>query len=82
MTDIKETKIYHSYILTALAKCYYNIEGYSHALELITRTYEIQNNNQNLKNNYLTIETLELLALVSIKLKCSKEAVKAADKLI
>ena len=32
MGDIKETKIYNSFILTSLARCYLALEGYSHAL--------------------------------------------------
>lgn len=32
MGDIKETKIYNSYILTTLARCYLGLEGYSHCL--------------------------------------------------
>ena len=42
LTDIKETKMYHSIILTTLSKCYYEISSYDDALEVLTRAIEIQ----------------------------------------
>jgi tetratricopeptide (TPR) repeat protein len=53
MGDIKETKIYNSYVLTSLARCYLALEGYNHALELLLRAYDIQSNNQNIKGSSL-----------------------------
>jgi tetratricopeptide (TPR) repeat protein len=40
--EIKETKIYNSYILTTLSKCYYEISSYEDALEILNRAYDIQ----------------------------------------
>jgi hypothetical protein len=58
MGDIKETKVYNSYILTALARCYLALEGHHHALDLLLRAYDIQTNNQNIKGSSLAQETL------------------------
>jgi tetratricopeptide (TPR) repeat protein len=82
MGDIKETKIYNSYILTALARCYLSLDGYSHSLELLTRAYDIQSNNQNIKGSSLAEETLELLARVYLNMKMPKDAIRITDKLI
>ena len=37
LTDIKESKLYHSMVLTTLSKCYYEIASYDDALEVLTR---------------------------------------------
>ena len=37
-----ETKIYHSYMLTTLSRCYYEIASYEDALEVLNRAYDIQ----------------------------------------
>jgi tetratricopeptide (TPR) repeat protein len=42
LTDIKETKIYHSYVLTTLSKCYYEIASYEDALEVLNRAEDMQ----------------------------------------
>ena len=52
-SDIKETKIYHSYILLLLGQCYFSIGRFDYSLEALSRAYEIQFSNQNKKNNYL-----------------------------
>jgi tetratricopeptide (TPR) repeat protein len=67
MSDIKETKIYNSFILTILGACYYETQRYDYALEVLLRAYDIQNSSQTQKNNFVTKVTLDVLARTYLK---------------
>lgn len=40
--DLKDSKLYHSHVLTTLSRCYYEISSYEDALEVLTRAEDIQ----------------------------------------
>jgi tetratricopeptide (TPR) repeat protein len=68
INEIKETKLYNSYILTTLGICYYEIERYDYSLEVLTRAYDIQNSSQIQKNNFIAKLTIEMLTKTYLKL--------------
>jgi tetratricopeptide (TPR) repeat protein len=37
LTELKDSKLYHSMLLTTLSKCYYEIASYDDALEVLSR---------------------------------------------
>lgn len=37
LTELKDSKLYHSMLLTTLSKCYYEIGSYDDALEVLSR---------------------------------------------
>lgn len=60
-TEIKETKLYHSYMLTTLSRCYFEINSYDDALEVLTRAYDIQQGFNPKNANTDEINNLETL---------------------
>lgn len=91
ISDIKESKLYNSFILTTLGACYYETQRYDYTLEVLLRAHDIQNSSQSQKNNFTAKLTLELLARTYLKhrkekeelrLKHQEEAVRLIDKLI
>ena len=97
ISDIKESKLYNSFILTTLGACYYEVERYDYTLEVLLRAHDIQNSSQSQKNNFTAKLTLELLARTylrhrapdglrrekeEVRLKHQEEAVRLIDKLI
>lgn len=69
LTEIKETKLYHSYMLTTLSRCYFEINSYEDALEVLTRAYDIQQGCTSKDGEINNIETLQLISSCYLKLK-------------
>lgn len=73
--EIKETKIYHSHILTLLGKCYLEIGSYDDALELLNKANEIQEDIHS-ENDPDLAPTLTLIANCYTKMKEYDDALK------
>ena len=69
LTEIKETKVYHSYMLTTLSRCYFEINSYEDALEVLNRAYDIQQNCSSTDGAINNTETLQLISNCYLKLK-------------
>lgn len=76
LTEIKETKLYHSYMLTTLSRCYYEINSYEDALEVLNRAYDIQQNSSSNDGPINNTETLQLISNCYLKLKNFKSALQ------
>lgn len=79
LTEIKETKLYHSYMLTTLSRCYFEIASYEDALEVLNRAEDIQKGCTSSESYIDNIETLQLISKCYLKLKNYKEALKYID---
>lgn len=91
ISDIKESKLYNSFILTALGQCYYQMQRYDYALEVLLRAHDIQSAGQSQKHSFTAKLTLELLARSYLRqrrekeeqrLRHQEEAVRLIDRLI
>ncbi len=69
ISEIKETKVYNSFILTTLGCCYYKVQRYDYSLEVLTRAFDIQNSSQLQKSSFVAKLTLETLAKSYLKLR-------------
>lgn len=69
MSEIRDTKVYNSFILTALGTTYYQQQRYDYALEVLVRAFEIQNSSQVQKNSFVAERTLQMLARTYLRLK-------------
>jgi tetratricopeptide (TPR) repeat protein len=54
LTQIKETKLYHTYILRGLSKCYYEISSFEDALEVLSKAEDIQNTYYNESKHFVS----------------------------
>ena len=76
LTEIKESKIYHSYMLTTLSRCYFEINSYEDALEVLNRAFDIQQNCASTDGPIDNTETLQLISNCYLKLKNYKLALQ------
>jgi tetratricopeptide (TPR) repeat protein len=77
LTSIRSTKLYHTYILRALSRCYYEIASFEDALEVLTKAEEIQktyHEDGQGDQSRPDLETLRLVANCHTKLKNYKKA--------
>lgn len=82
MGEVRGSKVYNSYILTALGQCYFEAGSPDYSLEVLTRAYDIQCSSQSQKQSCLAADTLLALARAHLRLGSHREAVRVADKLI
>ena len=76
LSDVGETKLYHSYILTTLSQCYYEISSHEDALEVLVRAQEIQQSyfSDAGEKEKCHVETLLCMARCHLKLKHYSDA--------
>jgi len=68
-SEVKDSKIYHSHILTVLGKCYVEFKIYDDALELLQKAREIQLSVYGEESSENMIPTLELISKCYTKKK-------------
>ena len=76
LADFKDSKLYHSMLLTTLSKCYYEISSYDDALEVLGRALEIQHSHykEQGQSDRCYVETYRLTANCYLKTKNYKKA--------
>lgn len=78
---VKQTKLYHTCILRALSKCYYEISSFEDALEVLSKAEDIQStyyhdnpDPNSPQEERCDVDTLKLIANCHTKLKNYKKA--------
>ncbi len=80
LAAIKQTKLYHTCILRALSKCYYEISSFEDALEVLSKAEDIQSTyyhdhpEPNSLEERCDLDTLKLIANCHTRLKNYKKA--------
>lgn len=67
-------------MLTTLSRCYFEINSYEDALEVLNRAHEIQQNCISSDGVINNIETLELMSNCYLKQKKYEQALEFTDK--
>ncbi|EGR29183.1 hypothetical protein IMG5_161330 [Ichthyophthirius multifiliis] len=80
-SEIKESKLYHSTILTYLGKCYLYIQSYDDSLELLIKANEIQVQ-INGENDVSCIQTLTYISNCYSKLKDYDRALEYLKRIL